>query len=77
MSRATVQPDARTAQPDARTAQPDARTARAHAHDARAQALAALQAGSSVAEVARHYQINPSTLRSWRARAAAHAPAAD
>jgi len=57
----------------------DARTERAHAHahDARAQALAALQAGASVAEVARHYQINPSTLRSWRARAAAHAPAAD
>ena len=60
-------------------AQADARTERAHAHahDARAQALAALQAGASVAEVARHYQINPSTLRSWRARAAAHAPAAD
>ena len=83
-ARTHAQPDARTARAhpaqiahDARTAQPDARTA----HDARAQALAALQAGASVAEVARHYQINPSTLRSWRARAAAHAaahaPAAD
>ena len=84
-ARTHAQADARTHSAqiahDARTAQPDARTARAHAHDARAQALAALQAGASVAEVARHYQINPSTLRSWRARAAAHAaahaPAAD
>ena len=86
---AQIAHDARTerahAQADARTHPAqiahDARTERAHpaqiARDARAQALAALQAGASVAEVARHYQINPSTLRSWRARAAAHAPAAD
>jgi len=87
---AQIARDARTerahAQADARTHPAQiAHDARAHpaqiARDARAQALAALQAGASVAEVARHYQINPSTLRSWRARAAAHAaahaPAAD
>lgn len=75
-----VADDARAHADDARVVD-DARARyneRAHdAHDARARALAALATGASVAEVARQLNVNASTVRSWRARAARPASAAD